>query len=200
MSQIEKTNSSYQDKAIGIASTKPGQVIGENDGVGKPVAVALNGRVPVNVTTSNGDIVPGDYITTSDIAGVGMKATEPGHVIGKALTGLSGTERGTIIVFVENTFYDGVSVSDYTGASIDPLSPSSSLNFPLDRFSFMVKRSLAKIDPKLISGSGFDMNGALESFSEKVLGFSGSLGGITSDILTLKSSIDSLSARIVLLE
>ncbi len=68
VSQIEKTSTPYQDKAIGIASTKPGQVIGENDGVGKPIAVALNGRVPVKVTTSNGDIIPGDYITTSDIA------------------------------------------------------------------------------------------------------------------------------------
>jgi hypothetical protein len=47
----------------------------------------------VKVSTKNGDIQPGDYITTSDIPGVGMKATEPGRVIGKALTGLSGTEQ-----------------------------------------------------------------------------------------------------------
>ena len=104
------------------------------------------------------------------------------------------------MVFIQNTYFDGIIASDYTGTSVNTQSQSVSGKFPLDRFSFMVKRSLAKIDPKLVSGSGFDMNGALESFSEKVLGFSGSLGGITSDILTLKSSIDSLSARIVLLE
>ncbi len=129
-----------------------------------------------------------------------MKATEPGHVIGKALTGLSGIERGTVIVFVQNTFYDGVSTSDYTGSSIDIQGVGAPRIFPLDRFSYMVRRSLAKIDPKLVSGSGFDMNGALESFSEKVIGFSGSLAGITSDIFTLKSSVDALSARITLLE
>lgn len=68
VSQIEKTSQAYQAKAIGIASTKPGQVIGEADGVGKPIPVALSGRVPVKVTTKNGDIKPGDYITTSDIS------------------------------------------------------------------------------------------------------------------------------------
>lgn len=40
----------------------------------------------MKVTTINGDIASGDFITTSDIPGVGMKATEPGRVIGKALT------------------------------------------------------------------------------------------------------------------
>lgn len=64
-------------------------VIGETDGTGKPVIVGLAGRVPVKMSTKNGNIAPGDYITTSDIPGVGMKATEPGRVIGKALTGLS---------------------------------------------------------------------------------------------------------------
>ena len=42
VSQIEKTHQAYQSKAIGIASTKPGQVIGEVDGIGKPVPIALN--------------------------------------------------------------------------------------------------------------------------------------------------------------
>ena len=104
------------------------------------------------------------------------------------------------MVFIQNTYFDGITASDYTGTSMNTQSQSISGNFPLDRFSFMVKRSLAKIDPKLVSGSGFDMNGALESFSEKVLGFSGSLAGITSDIFSLKSSLDILSARITVLE
>lgn len=35
-----------------------------------------------------------------------MKATEPGRVIGKALTGLSGTDQGTVVVFIQNTYFD----------------------------------------------------------------------------------------------
>lgn len=80
--------------------------MGEADGSGKPVIVGLAGRVPVKVTTKNGEIKPGDYITTSHIPGVGMKAVEAGRVIGKALTGLSGEEQGTVIVFIQNTYFD----------------------------------------------------------------------------------------------
>lgn len=89
ISQVAKSSKAYDSKALGVVSTKPGIVIGEADGAGKPVIVGLAGRMPVKVSTKNGDILPGDYITTSDIPGVGMKATEPGRVIGKALTGLS---------------------------------------------------------------------------------------------------------------
>ena len=42
-------------------------VVGEADGNGKAVIVGLAGRVPVKVSTHNGDILPGDYITPSDI-------------------------------------------------------------------------------------------------------------------------------------
>lgn len=93
VSQVSKSSQSYDSKSLGIISTKPGLVIGEADGSGKPVIVGMAGRVPVKVSTKNGDIQPGDYITTSDIPGVGMRATEPGRVVGKALTGISGTEQ-----------------------------------------------------------------------------------------------------------
>jgi hypothetical protein len=106
VSQVVKSSRKYDNKALGIISTRPGLVLGEADGAGKPVIVGLAGRVPVKVTTKNGDIKPGDYITTSDIPGVGMKATEAGRVIGKALTGLSGVEHGTIVVFIQNTYFD----------------------------------------------------------------------------------------------
>lgn len=89
VSQVKKSDISYDNRAIGVISTKPGIVMGEADGSGKPVIVGLAGRVPVKVSTQNGEIKPGDYITTSGIPGVGMKATEAGRVIGKALTGYS---------------------------------------------------------------------------------------------------------------
>lgn len=90
ISQVTKTTRAYDNKSLGIISTKPGMVIGDTDGTGRPVIVGLAGRVPVKVDNSNGDIVAGDYITTSSTPGIGMRATEAGRVIGKALTGLSG--------------------------------------------------------------------------------------------------------------
>ena len=113
VSQVTKSSKPYDNKALGIISTKPGLVLGEADGSGKPVIVGLAGRVPVKVTTRNGDIQPGDYITTSDIPGVGMKATEAGRIIGKALTGLSGVDHGTVVVFIQNTYSDGLDEAEY---------------------------------------------------------------------------------------
>jgi uncharacterized membrane protein (DUF441 family) len=108
VSQVKKTSIPYQTSTLGIISTKPGLVIGETDGTGKPVIVGLSGRVPVKVSNLNGAIKPGDYITTSSISGVGMKATDPGFVIGKALTALTeSTEQGEVIVFVQNSYFDG---------------------------------------------------------------------------------------------
>ena len=108
VSQIRKSTKAYDAKSLGIISTKPGLVIGAADGEGKPVVVGLSGRVPVKVSTKNGDIHPGDYITTSDIPGVGMRATRAGHAIGKALTGFVGGAEGTVMVFIQNTYFDGV--------------------------------------------------------------------------------------------
>ena len=81
-----------------------------------------------------------------------MRATEAGHVIGKALTGLSGTEQGTIGIFIQNTYYDGVNEEEYNNASSTSGSLITNPN-TLDRFSFMVNKSLAKIDPSFSSGS-----------------------------------------------
>ena len=107
-SQVQKSSKGYQSSAIGIVSTKPGLVLSESDGAGKPVIVGLSGRVPVKVSGKNGAINPGDYITTSDIPGVGMRATRAGHVIGKALTGIPAGVDGTVIAFIQNTYFDGV--------------------------------------------------------------------------------------------
>jgi hypothetical protein len=157
--------------------------MGEADGSGKPVIVGLAGRVPVKVSTKNGDIKPGDYITTSDIPGVGMKATEPGRVIGKALTGLTGEEQGTVAVFIQNTYFDGVDESEYA----DSIS-GSSLGFnvsALDRFSFMVKKSLAKIDPNYASGSGTSSSGSIDSVGMAVRTLADNMVDISSQIALL---------------
>jgi hypothetical protein len=63
--------------------------------------VALSGRVYALAEAAHGAMRPGDMLTTSDIPGHAMKATDPvrarGAVIGKAMTGLS---QGTRLVLV----------------------------------------------------------------------------------------------------
>ncbi len=64
--------------------------------------VALSGRVPVIVSTENGPIKPGDYLTTSTIPGVAMKATKGGSIIGTAMAVFDSEEVGLTLVFVKN--------------------------------------------------------------------------------------------------
>jgi len=62
-----------------------GQKLAENY---QPLVLA--GRVPVKVTDLNGPIKVGDLITSSAIPGVGVRATEAGMVVGKALEEFNG--------------------------------------------------------------------------------------------------------------
>jgi len=115
---------------IGIVTTNPGIVMDENlvdlnwnaasrNSPDRP-AVALSGRVPVKVSTKNGNIGVGDPITTSDIAGVGVKATKAGNIVAKALEPFKcdpilnedGTEtevqncEGKVLAFVNVSWFD----------------------------------------------------------------------------------------------
>jgi signal peptidase I len=47
------------------------------------------GEVLLNVSAKNGNISEGDYVTSSDIPGVGVRASEDGQVLGVAMEGFS---------------------------------------------------------------------------------------------------------------
>lgn len=105
---------------VGIVSENPGfrlQQTGEKANEARYVPVALVGRVPVKVSTENGQIYPGDYLTGSSVPGVAMKAVKGGAVIGQAMEGYGGEGIGKIIVFVQNTHILGGSVADLLGPS-----------------------------------------------------------------------------------
>jgi len=98
---VVKPSDSYNEGLIGVVSTNPNEVIGQNYNPNEnPVPVTLNGRVPVKVSNENGSIEPGDPLTSSSQPGVAMKATKSGPVVGKALEAYSGPGIGKIVVFV----------------------------------------------------------------------------------------------------
>jgi len=101
---VEKTTKPYDPLMIGVISKSPAMTLGEGGENKRPVA--LVGRVPVKVTTKNGEILVGDYLTSSDIPGVAMKATKPGRVIGIALESYSGPpdQIGWVTVFLNPHF------------------------------------------------------------------------------------------------
>ncbi len=80
---------------MGIVSTKPGFLLGRNATDTYPIA--LSGRVPTKVL---GAVRVGDLLAVSDTAGVAVKATENGYVIGIALESYDGAGVGMVEVFV----------------------------------------------------------------------------------------------------
>jgi len=141
-SGMKKSTSAYDNKVLGIVTTSPGLVIGGVDKEGvKALPIALSGRVPVKVSTMNGEIKEGDYLTTSIIPGVAMKATKAGPVIGMAMTSYDGENVGSILAFVKNgTFHENFQDSDNA-----LLTEESSPSAELDAGSQIEKTTLAEV-------------------------------------------------------
>ncbi len=115
---VAKTDGAYESAEIGVISeidphsdesNLTGNNVNDSD---YPMPVALNGRVLTKVNTENGDIVAGDYITASSTPGVGMKATQAGEVIGRAMQSYSGSGTGQILIFVNPFYYSGPSIAN----------------------------------------------------------------------------------------
>lgn len=85
---VAKSSSANDPSLAGVYSTEPG-FIGGGSMEAQPgyVPVAIMGIVPVKVTAANGPIHRGDLLTTSDIPGYAMLATNPlfGAILGKAM-------------------------------------------------------------------------------------------------------------------
>jgi len=111
---MRSTGTAYDPRAMGIVSTRPGFVAGDN--IEGHVPVALAGRVPTYVSVENGSIAIGDPLTTSSTPGHAMKATEAGRIIGYAMESFS-SGFGQIVVFVDATHYSGADDFDI----LDPL-------------------------------------------------------------------------------
>jgi hypothetical protein len=81
------SSESYQQTLYGVVVYDPAILLNQsNDPNSYPVVTTGNARVLV--TTQNGEIRKGDYITSSDRAGIGMKASRSGYVLGSALEDL----------------------------------------------------------------------------------------------------------------
>lgn len=98
---IVRADKPYDNRLFGVLQSQSLMVYRRIDNQGK--IVARNGIAQINVTTLGGEIHAGDYITSSEIPGKGMKASGSGYVMGVALTSL--------------TEQDGQQI-DYTGKKI----------------------------------------------------------------------------------
>lgn len=88
---LVRASKAYDDRVFGVVVKKP--IIGlYKDSTGTmPVVTEGTALVKVN-TAAEGEIEPGDYITTSAVPGQGRKALEAGPVLGEALEPLEKSE------------------------------------------------------------------------------------------------------------
>jgi len=101
------TSVAYDKRIVGIIATKPSMIISGGIGRDYGYPVVLSGRIKTNVCLDNGDIGIGDFITSSSRPGFGMKATDPGMVVGQALESFNGSdgECGQVLVFQNIGWY-----------------------------------------------------------------------------------------------
>lgn len=90
---LVRSSIGFDNKIFGIIADQP-LLVFRTETKGKPVV--RSGVAEVNVTTLNGPIKYGDYITSSSIAGKGQKASESGYVIGVALGSFDGNNAAQV--------------------------------------------------------------------------------------------------------
>jgi len=74
----------YDGNMFGIVSADPSLYL-EDRNLESYVLVGSKGEMDVRVSTKNGEIIKGDYLTSSEIPGVAQKADKSGMVLGIAL-------------------------------------------------------------------------------------------------------------------
>lgn len=90
---LVRTAIGFDNKMFGVVVEQP-LLVYRTETKGKPVV--RSGIAQVNVTTLNGPIKYGDYITSSKVEGKGQKASESGYVLGLAMGSYDGADAQTV--------------------------------------------------------------------------------------------------------
>jgi len=177
---VLKSSEAYQTSLIGVVSTSPNEVIGQNfTNEENPRPITLSGRVPVKVSTENGPIEAGDPITSSSTPGVAMKATASGPIIGKALEPYNESGVGKIIAIIQVGWYVAPlgsgqesgqsSITGVTDLALNSLTANTiilgSNQISLDQYgNLQINGNLALSGNEQISGN-LDLTGSLTASS-----------------------------------
>lgn len=130
----------YDTSMYGVITDSPAAAI-EDTELENARLIITSGITTVRISTRNGNIDEGDFVTSSSLPGVGMKADSSGYVIGKALEGFESdnTEQiGRIQLLVNVHPSGGLSGSRGNllrfireGATVPVFSPVESLRYLL---------------------------------------------------------------------
>ena len=114
---FKRSTQEYDVLVFGVVVNAPILSVEPRTDTSRPVI--SSGETLVRVSTAGGEIAEGDLITTSSDAGVGIKATRSGYVIGKALQGYTDSGQvGLISVLVGPSFGSGAGAGAGIGSLI----------------------------------------------------------------------------------
>lgn len=130
----------YDKNIKGVVSLKPAISLEIQTGTNTyPVVNA--GKTTVHVSTANGSIKQGDYITTSTMPGVGVKADKSGYVLGSALESYSNKDPkviGSIPVMLNIQFVVSKAPLQSKIFDVFQLSTLATYEEPLTVFKYVV--------------------------------------------------------------
>lgn len=185
VSQVETARNPYSDRQIGIVSTNPGHIIGEADGTGTPVPIALSGRVPIKLSTENGLPKSGDMITVSaSRPGYGMVANRSGYIVGQMMLDAQDNGDGTAVgyVYVRHGYWQApfaINFDDVFGANT------------VVNFGDQTKNALTSTDDSEVRGV---ISGDVSSLDQTVI------NQILNGFAITQSQINSLGERVTAIE
>ena len=131
---------SYDPQIIGVVALKPAIALKTTENQNGIPVVSL-GQVTVKINGQNGNIKKGEFVTTSDTPGIGMKATRNGFVVGQALENTSfnsKTETKIIAVDMNLHFFQTEGSATNSLLNIFQLSQLAAYEQPLKVFKYVV--------------------------------------------------------------
>lgn len=221
--KIVRCTKATSNQILGVISTKPG-IIGvladdvtdgfeerENNPYWK--VVGLLGQIPTKVSTANGEIKVGDFLTASDIPGVSVKATKAGRIVGKAMEGYKGSGVGTIYAYINANWYDpDVYITDtgnirFSKAGNGSYQVIDQSNQMIERIGVYKEAVIGKVTAGLVTTKDFEVNGFMKvngmnlrdyilgTVAEKMTAINPNSAGLTVD-----KGFEALNSRIAKLE
>jgi F0F1-type ATP synthase membrane subunit c/vacuolar-type H+-ATPase subunit K len=146
-STYKLSNEYHSSHVIGVVTEQPGISL-EGKDFTNLVYLMDTGNLLVRVSGKNGTISRGEYITSSETPGVGMKATESGFAIGRALADVSfQKEDAENLVLVNlNIGYANIPTT-YRRNLLNMLKEgiSSPVMYPLDALRYFLAAALVTI-------------------------------------------------------
>lgn len=139
------SNSPYDSQVFGVVSLNPAVYL-KDQTAKNDIPVISQGEVIVRVTSQNGNISPGDFITSSNIPGIGEKAQDNGFVLGQATQGYQSNDPkkvGTIFVTLQPHYQQLTNNLTHTILSSFSFGLSEAVNSPLGVIRYFISGLIA---------------------------------------------------------